>query len=89
MGVGPSNCRAPLVGGLVRQGPEKWQCQYMKQWSPTLIWSIADVIIIKIKCATYVMCLIILKPTSTTKSVIKLSSMKPIPGANSVLGPLQ
>ena len=35
------------------------------------------------------MCLIILKPTSTTKSVIKLSSMKPIPGANSVLGPLQ
>ena len=28
MGVGPSNCRAPLVGGLVMQRPERWQCQY-------------------------------------------------------------
>ena len=28
MGVGASNFRPPLVRGLVRQGPEKWQCQY-------------------------------------------------------------
>lgn len=65
MGVGASNCRAPLVRGLVRQG----NVSTMKQRFPTLICSRAHVVIIEIKCTTNVMCLI-LKPTPTTKSVI-------------------
>ena len=48
-----------------------------------MIWGGADVIIIEIKCTVNVMCLDHPKP-SPTRSMEKLSSMKPLPGANMV-----